>query len=235
LPSTEKELEGGHTVSSASVSRIFVVDDEYVIAATLATILHMNGFSARFFTLPLQALAAARLDVPDLLISDVAMPGLSGVDLANKMREQCPECKILLFSGEAATFDLLEDARKQGHDFDLLAKPVHPTELLCQIGRLANREAPIESTRTTIASVKEKIQVPRLTVSFRKDGGFQTAAAAEVAAPTPTDWAELRAQAAKLGITLSQLQQRQLEKTQRRAVRSPSPAGSRSLELVRPR
>jgi len=232
LPFTE--LEGGQIVSSASVSRIFVVDDEHVIAATLATILHMNGFSARFFTQPLEALAAACLDVPDLLISDVAMPGLSGVDLAIQMRAQCPQCKILLFSGQAATFDLLEDARKQGHDFDLLAKPVHPTELLFQIGRLANREAPIETTKTTLANVKNETGMPRLTESVRNDRRYQAALAAETPVLTPTDWAELRAQAATLGITLGQFQQRHSKKTRGRVVRSALPGQSRSLGLVRP-
>jgi CheY-like chemotaxis protein len=113
-------------VSSGPVPHIFVVDDEPVIASTLAAILQMNGFSAKFFTCPLEALTAARLKAPDLLISDVAMPGISGVDLAIQMRVQYPRCKILLFSGQAATMDLLEDARAQGHDFDLLLKPVPP-------------------------------------------------------------------------------------------------------------
>jgi CheY-like chemotaxis protein len=107
-------------VSSHPVPRIFVVDDEHVIAATLATILHMNGYSARFFTDPLEALAAARLDVPDLLISDVAMPGLTGIDLAIQIKAQYPECKILLFSGQATARNLLKDARNQGHNFQLL-------------------------------------------------------------------------------------------------------------------
>ena len=118
--------------------RIFVVDDEYVIASTLAVILNRNGFSARPFTRPLEALAAAQWDIPDLLISDVAMPGLSGIDLAIQMRAQHPECKILLFSGQAAALDLLEDARNQGHDFHLLLKPVHPTELLSEMRTLGN-------------------------------------------------------------------------------------------------
>jgi CheY-like chemotaxis protein len=59
-----------------SVSRIFVVDDEPVIASSLAAILRMNGFSAKFFTCPLEALAAARFESPDLVIADVAMPGI---------------------------------------------------------------------------------------------------------------------------------------------------------------
>lgn len=120
----------------SSRSCIFVVDDEPVIASSLAAILQMNGFYARFFTSPLEALAAARSDSPDVVISDVAMPGLSGIDLAIQIRAQHPNCKILLFSGQAATLDLLEGARTQGYDFRLLQKPVIPSEFLSEIERL---------------------------------------------------------------------------------------------------
>ena len=125
-------------MASNPMPRVFVVDDEPVIASTLAAILQVNGFSAKFFTCPLEALTAARLKAPDLLISDVAMPGISGIDLAVQMRAQYPTCKILLFSGQTATLDLLEGARAQGHDFDLLLKPVHPTELLFEVGKIIN-------------------------------------------------------------------------------------------------
>jgi DNA-binding NtrC family response regulator len=124
-------------VFPGSVSRIFVVDDEPVIASSLAAILQMNGFSARFFTCPLEALAAARSESPDLIISDVAMPDISGIDLAIQMRAQHPNCKILLFSGQAGTSDLLESARARGYDFRLLQKPIHPTEFLFEIGQLS--------------------------------------------------------------------------------------------------
>jgi DNA-binding NtrC family response regulator len=124
-------------VCPRSSSCIFVVDDEPVIASSLAAILQMNGFSAKFFTCPLEALAAARSESPDLVISDVAMPGISGIDLAVQMRAQYPNCKILLFSGQAATSDLLENARALGYDFRLLQKPVHPSEFLFEIGQLS--------------------------------------------------------------------------------------------------
>jgi CheY-like chemotaxis protein len=117
-------------------ARVFIVDDEHIVASTLAAILKTHGYSATFFTSPVEALAAARSRAPDLLISDVAMPGSSGIDLAIQMRAQYPKCKILLFSGQPATFDLLEDARAQGHDFDLLLKPVPPTELLLEVGKI---------------------------------------------------------------------------------------------------
>jgi CheY-like chemotaxis protein len=125
-------------VPSGQVPSVFVVDDEHVIASTLAAILQVNGFSAKFFTCPLEALTAARSKAPDLLISDVAMPGISGVELAMQMKAQYPTCKILLFSGQAASFDLLENARAQGHHFDLFLKPVPPTELLFEVGKMIN-------------------------------------------------------------------------------------------------
>ena len=118
-------------------SRIFVVDNEPVIASSLAAILRMNGFSARFFTSPLEALAAARSESPDLVVSDVAMPGISGIDLAIQMRAQYPNCKILLFSGQAATLDLLEGAHARGYDFRILQKPVFPSDLLSETGQLS--------------------------------------------------------------------------------------------------
>jgi len=113
--------------------RIFVVDDEHIIASTVATILQINGFSATSFTNPLQALSSARLESPDLLISDVVMPEMSGIDLALRIREECPNCTVLLFSGQAATRDLLAHARHLGKDFRLLLKPIHPTDLLCEV------------------------------------------------------------------------------------------------------
>ena len=63
------------------------------------------------------------------------MPGMTGVELAIHFRKLHPECKVLLFSGQAATADLLAKAREQGHDFELLTKPVHPVDLLAKLRR----------------------------------------------------------------------------------------------------
>jgi DNA-binding NtrC family response regulator len=140
-------------VFSDPATQIFVVDDEPVIASTLATILQMNGFSAKFFTSPLKALAAARLKAPALLVSDVTMPGISGIDLAMKMRAQHPECKILLFSGHPASLGLIEDARARGHEFHLLLKPVPPDEFLLEIGKIVDATVPVPPHTSTIGSL----------------------------------------------------------------------------------
>jgi DNA-binding response OmpR family regulator len=114
----------------------FVVDDEEVIASTLALILQSSGFDAVAFTQPLKALAAAETRCPDFLITDVMMPVLNGVDLAVQFKAIYPQCRVLLFSGAISTGHLLDDARVQGHEFHILAKPVHPSELLNKLKQM---------------------------------------------------------------------------------------------------
>jgi CheY-like chemotaxis protein len=112
---------------------VLVVDDERVIADTLSTILSKSGFATRAAYDGSSALELARQLRPDLLISDVMMPGMTGIELAITVTQTIPGCKILLFSGQAATVDLLEKARHAGHDFTTLTKPVHPTDMLRRI------------------------------------------------------------------------------------------------------
>jgi DNA-binding NtrC family response regulator len=128
--------DGRRFMEKKHVSVVFVVDDEVVISKSLALILQRSGYTTRFFTDPLEALEHIRASSPDLLISDVAMPQLSGIDLAIQTQAHCPDCKILLFSGQASTTDLLGEARKLGHHFTLLPKPLHPKDLLQEIKRL---------------------------------------------------------------------------------------------------
>jgi len=107
-----------------------VADDERVIADTLAMILNQSGFEARAVYSGEKALELAETYRPDMLISDVIMADLNGIDAAIRIRALLPGIKVLLFSGQAATADLLEKARAEGHEFDILAKPVHPQDLL---------------------------------------------------------------------------------------------------------
>jgi len=112
---------------------VFVVDDEALIADTLATILNNAGFQTTAFYSPEHVLKAANGASPDLLIADVAMPGMTGIELAIEVKSQYPQCKVLLFSGQAGMADLLERARQELPEFEFLSKPVHPTDLLAKL------------------------------------------------------------------------------------------------------
>ncbi len=113
--------------------RVLVVDDEQVIADTLSIILNKAGFDASPVYTGTAAVESARNLQPDLIISDVIMPDMNGIEAAIQIRSFLPACKILLFSGQAATADLLESARAKGHEFEILAKPVHPQDLLAKL------------------------------------------------------------------------------------------------------
>jgi CheY-like chemotaxis protein len=118
---------------STTKPKVLVADDERVIADTLAMILNQSGFEARAVYSGERALELAATLKPDMLISDVIMADLNGIDAAIRIRALLPEIKILLFSGQAATADLLEKARDQGYEFEILAKPVHPQDLLSKL------------------------------------------------------------------------------------------------------
>jgi DNA-binding response OmpR family regulator len=110
--------------------RIVVIDDEKLIADTLALILRSEGYAAEVAYDGPSGLATCNNFHPHLVISDVVMPGMSGIEVAIELRRKSPGCTILLYSGQAATAQMMEDARSRGHDFELLAKPVHPVQLL---------------------------------------------------------------------------------------------------------
>jgi CheY-like chemotaxis protein len=116
-----------------SKRRVIVVDDEQVIANTLAIILNQAGFEARAVFSGEKAIELLESFQPEMLIADVVMPGMTGIEAAIVIRNKLPKCNILLFSGQAATTELLEQARTQGHEFEILAKPVHPSDLLAKL------------------------------------------------------------------------------------------------------
>jgi len=117
---------------------ILVVDDEQRIADTLALILQNNGYKTAVAYEGNSALAQCSRVRPDLLLTDVMMPGMNGIELAQAVSDRFPECTVLLFSGQAATTALLDHAQKQGCDFPLLSKPIHPEDLLKKVAEILN-------------------------------------------------------------------------------------------------
>ncbi|HLK34438.1 MAG TPA: response regulator [Terriglobales bacterium] len=122
-------------------TKVLVVDDERVIADTLGKILQNSGYEASVSYDATSALQQCANFHPALVITDVIMPGMNGVEMAMLIREREPRCKILLISGQASTTNLLEGARQRGYEFELLAKPIHPTDLLSRLAALVSDAA----------------------------------------------------------------------------------------------
>jgi DNA-binding NtrC family response regulator len=115
---------------------VFVVDDDPGTASNIAAILNASGFQVTTFTDAGKALQAAESSCPDILISDVIMPQMNGIELAIKFKAACPKCKILLFSGNASANNLMKVATEQGHSFTLMSKSVLPNDLVAAIAEL---------------------------------------------------------------------------------------------------
>ncbi len=121
--------------------RVLVVDDESMIADTITKILSISGYTATATYDGDDALETALISPPDLLITDVMLPGMNGIELAITVKRVYPECKILLFSGQAATSDLMTTAKRAGHDFPLVSKPIPPKDLLAMVAMHLNSDA----------------------------------------------------------------------------------------------
>ena len=116
--------------------RVFVADDEPLIAITLEAILKQHGYQARSFIEPLEVLRAAQSEQPDLLLTDVNMTEGSGLDLARELQRIHPACKILLISGKELNDGLVTKMECNLYQFHLLQKPIHPLELLDEIDEM---------------------------------------------------------------------------------------------------
>jgi len=110
--------------------RVLILDDQHNVADTLRIIFSNAGYSARAAYSAEEALPLIAEWNPHLAIIDVCLPGMNGIDLAVKMRAEHPHCDVLLFSGDNRVSELLESAAREGHDFEVRAKPVPPAEFL---------------------------------------------------------------------------------------------------------
>lgn len=125
-----------HLLKTVSKPTVLVVDDEGLIADSIAEILNGHGYHATAAYGGQAAIRLAEKMRPDLLLTDVLMPRINGIETAVRVSQLCEKTRILLFSGQAGTSDLLRSASSSGLSFELLPKPIHPQQLLRAIASM---------------------------------------------------------------------------------------------------
>ena len=114
--------------------KILIVDDEASIVESLAEILESVGYEVTTATSGGEAINKAKQVSPEILLSDVLMPAMNGFELALRIKDALPNCRLILFSGQASTAQLAQQAiqsfTSKGYRFELLPKPLHPDVLL---------------------------------------------------------------------------------------------------------
>jgi DNA-binding NtrC family response regulator len=110
-----------------------VIDDDRLVADTLAMVLNVSGYEAVTAYSGEHGLELAQETVYDHLVTDVMMEPMNGIQAALAISHIQPACQILLISGNERTARLLQEAMDAGQEFDILAKPVHPTLILSHL------------------------------------------------------------------------------------------------------
>jgi DNA-binding NtrC family response regulator len=131
---------GGRAVDSSGM--VYIVDDEIEILEILSGIVSAAGFQAFTFTEPEKMLSHFNRVTPDLVLSDLRMPGITGIEILSEIRKINPDVPLVLISGYLDTETLLE-AISEGV-FGAIQKPFDPDRVIeictkaiedCQINR----------------------------------------------------------------------------------------------------
>ena len=133
---------------SGPVCKILIVDDEVDLAQALAALLGNAGYACAVCTDGARAYDAFLAECPDLVLTDLRMPGSSGMDLLKKVRHHSPTLPVILLTA-FATVDLAVEAMREGAA-DFLAKPFLPEELLAKIRGGIERSRAREGNRGQI-------------------------------------------------------------------------------------
>lgn len=124
-------LRAAHLSDSNRIRPLaLVADDDPMITATLAAILNVSGLATLTAQDGLGALEIATLIPPEILITDLVLPGLSGFDLAARVTRNAPDCDVIVFVGSTAPPGVSAAMATLRCNFKILLKPVHPADLL---------------------------------------------------------------------------------------------------------
>ena len=126
-------------------SRILVVDDEESLRRVLQVQLEQDGYSVVTAASAQQALSLLQLRGYDLVITDLRMPDISGIEVLKHVKPQYPETVVIVLTA-FGTVETAVEAMKAGA-YDFLTKPVHPEELSLVVARALDHLRLIEEVR----------------------------------------------------------------------------------------
>ncbi len=133
-------------------AKIWIVDDERIIRVTLADDLRDAGFSVREFADPIAVLSTLREEKPEIIITDLKMPNLDGIELLDKIKQTDNSIQVIVMTAHGSIENAV-DAMKQGA-YDYILKPFKTDEILLIIDRICE----LRSVKNENRILREKVE-----------------------------------------------------------------------------
>jgi DNA-binding NtrC family response regulator len=123
--------------------RVLIVDDEAELVSALVERLNLRGFQATGVTTGAEAVTLVAEGAYDVVLLDVKMPGLGGLQVIQTIKAEHPDVQVVLLTGHGSAQDAAEGMRLGA--FDYLMKPVKITDLVRILHAAAGRDPPEET------------------------------------------------------------------------------------------
>ncbi len=137
--------------------RILIVDDDEYLLASLQNLLTFKKYMVDLASNPIEAKELFHEHDYDIVLLDVKMPGISGMELLNEFLSDKPSVSVIMISGES-TISIAVDALKRGA-FDFVEKPIDPKRLLNSIRNALDRQKLFSEKNRLISALKERYQM----------------------------------------------------------------------------
>jgi two-component system, NtrC family, nitrogen regulation response regulator NtrX len=148
------------------MARILVIDDEKPIRNTLSEILEYEGHEVELASDGLEGIEKAKEDKFDIILCDIKMPKMDGVEVIEKLMEFCPEVPVIMISGHGTVETAVETLKKGAYDF--IEKPLDLNRLLVSIRNALERKDLIVETQKLKRKVSKTYEMIGESESIRK-------------------------------------------------------------------
>lgn len=136
--------------------RILLIDNEEGLCRMMEQVLLDSGYLVRAYTSPVQALEEFSPGVWDLVITDIKMPGMTGLEVLQRVKEKCRDLPVIIITAYA-TVEMSIQALRKGA-YDMLTKPFEPEELVFRVKNALQQAHLTEENRELRRELEEKLQ-----------------------------------------------------------------------------
>jgi DNA-binding response OmpR family regulator len=174
-------VENGNYTTDGVNANILVVDDEGAIRYSIGKTLQRVGYQVSAAASAEEAMAMLGEQLFDVVLTDIRMPGLTGVELLSRIKEKAPDAIVILMTGYASLGTAVEALRLGAHDY--LIKPISSQDIRQSVARGLERSQNMRRRRQLLETIQNNVK--ELTGGFEETGRAQSSGGGSAIAPAP--------------------------------------------------